>query len=386
MGIYSARYLESAIDDTIQTPGDTGIDLDQVEEDIAGPNGIASHEEEIEDATEGLVGDPVEEAFMIMYESEYNMNQIMQCIGVNELKEAAMGREFIFEAADKQGFFAKVKEALVNAFKKITEFFKKIINNISMSCKGDYKFVTMYERQIITGASMLSTNNERKFDVYEFDIPATFQDKKMGSGDYGAKHAADAIEKLNSDPSSFDANNYDEEHLTKMKKAILQGYAKTDGIGSNVDPGTTANEYADALLKKLYGGDRQKKVASVDMAKKVIAELKNTHDLDDVKRAYGVIKDTYKDALAQIDVLEKSAKRSNESSKTMTICSFYSNLTNFMSSMCNVRYKCVVKAIKSRRSQNRRLANAFKTAAPAASKPKQESASYRTAFSGIELI
>ena len=76
MAIYVKR--EAAVKDTIQTPDDIGVDLDQIEKNIAGADGIEAHKEEIENAELGLIDDAelAESAAMIMYESQYNLNQI----------------------------------------------------------------------------------------------------------------------------------------------------------------------------------------------------------------------------------------------------------------------------------------------------------------------
>ena len=158
MGIYSTIFKEADLT-SVQDPENPGVDLDQIEKDIAGPQGIEAHAEEIEDAVEGVVGDPLEEMSIIVYESEYNFNQIMRCIGLNEVASASKGREFIFEAEDKEGFFKKVKDALIAAFKKVTELFKKVLANIATGVGADKKFVKMYAKQIEAGAEVLA---ERK--------------------------------------------------------------------------------------------------------------------------------------------------------------------------------------------------------------------------------
>ena len=109
MAFYSVNMTTIKESTAVQTPEDIGVDLDQVEKDIAGPDGIEAHRDEVEAAEEGLIGDPLEEAYFIMYESEYNYNQIMRCIGLNEISQAQLGRDLVLEAEDVTGFFATVK-------------------------------------------------------------------------------------------------------------------------------------------------------------------------------------------------------------------------------------------------------------------------------------
>ena len=132
MGIYTAKIaLESAVnpEDVINTPDNIGAELDEIEKAIAGPDGIEASREEIEDAQTGLIGDPIEEAFMIMYESEYNYNQIMHTIGIHELAAASMGRDFVLEAADREGFFKRISDWLKDMFAKIAKAFKYAADN-----------------------------------------------------------------------------------------------------------------------------------------------------------------------------------------------------------------------------------------------------------------
>ena len=118
MAFYNVN-MKPVVESAVQDPDDIGVDLNQVEKDIAGPDGIEAHRDEVEAAEEGLIGDPVAEAFDIMYEAEYNYNQIMKCIGIHEISEASMGRELVLEAEDSKGFFARVKEILTKMFARI---------------------------------------------------------------------------------------------------------------------------------------------------------------------------------------------------------------------------------------------------------------------------
>ena len=170
MGIYSTKYLLEEDLSSVQDPDSPGVDLDQIENDIVGDDGNEAHNEEIEDAVEGVIGDSLEEAYQIMYESEYNYNMLLQAIGMQELKEAVSGKEYIMEAGSVSAFFGRVKEIFVNMFKKITEFFKKVFNSIRSRLVNDKKFISMYESDIRTGADILKNNGKLKDkEGYSFD-------------------------------------------------------------------------------------------------------------------------------------------------------------------------------------------------------------------------
>ena len=106
--IYKSKILREggvSPEDVINTPEEIGVELTEIEKAICGPDGIEAHRDDVEAAKAGVVGEPLEEAFNMIYEAEYNYNQIMRCIGINELKSYNEGKEFVFTEADKAGFF-----------------------------------------------------------------------------------------------------------------------------------------------------------------------------------------------------------------------------------------------------------------------------------------
>ena len=62
MGYFYNKFLESA---AVQTDDEIGNDLKQIEDDIEGKDGIEAHAEEIEDALDGMVGDPFDETAVL---------------------------------------------------------------------------------------------------------------------------------------------------------------------------------------------------------------------------------------------------------------------------------------------------------------------------------
>ena len=98
-----------------------------------------------------MIGEPVEEFAEIVYESEYNFNQIMQAIGVAELNEAAMGRDMIYEAMTIKSFFEEVKKFIVTNFEKLTKAFKELLAKLDFASKIDKKFVAKHENAIKEG-------------------------------------------------------------------------------------------------------------------------------------------------------------------------------------------------------------------------------------------
>ena len=151
MGIFYNKLMESS---AVQDPDDIGIDLDAIEDNIMGDDGIEAHRDEVEAAEEGLIGDPVEEASMLIYESDYNFNQIMKAIGIAELNEAYAGREFLLEGENKKGFFTRVREVIGNMWASVTKFFNNCLNNIKEFCDVHKKLATKHRSEIEAGFAM----------------------------------------------------------------------------------------------------------------------------------------------------------------------------------------------------------------------------------------
>ena len=218
MGIYKNRLLESAATDldSVQTPGDVGVDLDQVEKDIMGPDGIEAHRDEVEDAVEGVVGDPIEEAYMAMYESEYNYGQIMKVLGMAELREASMGRDLVLEAADIKGFFANVKKIIKNLFAKVVEAFKKAINYITSTIASDKKLVEKYKDKIEAG-----WDTDWKAKGY------LFKDKIEMPNSFRSTATKDSLDKLKNEYKNNSFKKFDDE---EKDIDASDDYEEEDGV------------------------------------------------------------------------------------------------------------------------------------------------------------
>lgn len=196
MAIYVKR--ESAIADTIQSPGDVGNDLNQIEKDIAGPKGISAHEEEIEDAVSGVIDDPAkglmdgseiaEATYMSLYESEYNFNQIIECLDVHTLNAASMDRELVLEASDIKGFFTKVKEAIMSAFRSFTEIITNALNKIKSVFLNNKKFVNENKAAIEKGFGKMANRNDQVMGLaYDHNGIQAFASKMKSFDNEGKK-------------------------------------------------------------------------------------------------------------------------------------------------------------------------------------------------------
>ena len=239
MAIYVKK--ESAIADTIQTPGDVGNDLDQIEKDIAGPKGISAHEEEIEDAISGVIDDPAkglmdgseiaEASYMAMYESENNFNQIIECLDIHTLGAASVGRELVLEAGDIKGFFTKVKDAVIAAFKSFTEVINNLINKVKSIFVDNKKFVGINRNAIVKGFDKMAHHNEEIQGVpYKHEAINDFAEGIKKLAQIGEKIDLDEanIKNLSADKGSDDADA----KFDVVRKEMISCICDADGVTS----------------------------------------------------------------------------------------------------------------------------------------------------------
>jgi hypothetical protein len=345
MGIYFNMLRESAIQD----PDEVGIDLDAVEDAVAGDNGIASHEEEIEDAVAGVIDDPIEEATHIMYESEYNFNQIMRTIGITELNEACSGRDFFLEGGDAKGFFESIKANIVKMFEKITKVFHDVIRKIQHACDMHKKY---YEKN--------KSNIEKGYDG-KWAVDKAF-DMEMLSIDDGNRGAAFFNKKAKETPPLLTLG---EMEIKRVKTSNDTSYtadpswARQDSIINRVigkDLGDVKALktflYEETFKKRSYGSDKN----NGKLKETVINALKSRDDIDALSDAYAELKKQYKKYLGEIARYSKSVnapedrKFGNRVAVTQ-VTMHYMKAIQFERGIYNIIFSNSMKALKLRRNQ-----------------------------------
>ena len=375
MSIYSAKHvLESAVspEDVIQTPDDTGVDLDAIEKAIVGDDGIEAHRDEVEAAEEGLIGDPVAEAYEIMFESEYNYNQLMHMIGIHELCAASSGRELVLEAVDIKGFFARVKEILANMFAAITKAFRKVAQTIGASVSNDKKLVTKYRAAIEAGAD---TDWEAKGYVFKDKI--AFESKIFNGEDW----TADAQRHLN---QVKDGKTPELIARAELTKEIIKKIADVDA--------NSVAEMNEVLYKSLRGNVSEPiTLTKSNMpASKIIAILEGDKEVKEIKDGFNQIKKSYDVALKTIAKLESeiTGKEYSDVSKAFAVCEYYTTALKTEKTVQNGAYTTLLKAAKDKRAQARRLALMLVKQSPLPEKEKKVKVNNESGslFGGLTLI
>lgn len=331
---------------------DDGIDLKQVEDDLSGN---ASNEEEIEAAGEGLVGDPVEEAFYIMYESTYNMNELMKAVGIAELKEAYNGKELVLEAVDFKAFWERIGEMLERLLANIQKIVADVMAKVKNTSKSDKKFWLENQKEIANGlvnpefsyngfkfadikfpeANALKARADKYWNEYESDRNKALEDIKSGNTEAG--------------------NGYSAEDLEAKKKDILVAYYKDYGI-TDINGEYDLKDLTRRMSIVFRGGTEPK-------------ELKGTISADDIKKElfegdktwqtmmsdWAAVKNIYLDNIKLVKGSAKQFDKDNEN-KLFVIASFYSKLIVYDKNVTNAVIGTVLREAVAKRNQARRIA------------------------------
>lgn len=405
MAFYNVN-IKAVNESAVQDPDDIGVDLDQVEKDIAGPDGIEAHRDEVEAAEEGMIGDPLEEAYDIMYEAEYNYNQIMKCIGIHEISEASMGREMVLEAADIKGFFAKVKEFLTGMFRRITEVVKKILGKLDTLIRGDKKFVTSNKEAIERGAALLANGADNKgnkiewsFEGYQYkaignhfdNIKTRAEQGKIGkmikalyesANSFGNLTVDQVREQIEKDLSQFENEDFTATAINDLiSKEDKAAFANVKTIEDMV---TTLTKVLRGTEVKVKAGDSMIKNLS-DMAYSCLSDAAETKA---IRKTYGEIKEFYSEQLKMVADMEKAVTKDTKyADYKLRVCSYGIKGIKAEANVANAGYSVFMKVARAKRAQYRKLAIAFasKGGAKTADAPKQESTT-SSIFGNIQII
>lgn len=373
MGMFYNKLMESAVEEVIQTPDDIGVDLDAIEKNIVGDDGCEAHREEIDDAMEGVVGDPLEEAATIMYESEYNFNQLLKCIGMAELNEMAAGRDFVLEAGSEndKSFWEKTKALFVKMFEAVTKAFKNVLAKISAAMPSDKKFVTKNAEAIRNGAA----NSEWEFKgCYEFNaLMMKYQDKGT---DLGAKF--DAAMK---NPAEWNKDSDSNIAHATLIKNVLPEHIKAQDAGE-----------LSAVLKKEFFVERTFSSANKDHADylpgRVINILQKEDDIKSIRDAYAEIKKGYTVLFKHLKEMQgKVDKKAENAAASNNICIAYVAAYKYEKNVQNTYFTAVLKAHMTARAQARRMAMAwYRAGSKKAGKEEKPAAKNESSLFNIDII
>ena len=364
MSLYYSKFYEGAAPAIYQDPNEVGNDLDAIEDAVInGTNKV----EDIADAEAGTINgvseDPLEEAYMLMFECEYNDNLLMQAIGIQEVNEAARGLEPLNEAGKVKEFFKKIKEKLKKMFETITKAFWKLVKKLDLGMANDKKFVASNKQKIIDGSKLEWTLK----DCYDIDSERNLEltnSKAVAYSLSSLKSGFDTIIGGNGNmegaDDKFGHRNADD--IDETKKLIINQITKGALTDCN-----SVNEIAEQIKEKIikdpvefsnkkdYGWDGNK---VCDILSKDRETYKIRESYKDVKKIYA---DTMKD-LDELNAKYEAARKKEETTNRVYVASKISvinELISFEKSAQNVVFAQNMKIARMVRAQARRLANHF---------------------------
>lgn len=309
MGYFYEKMLEaSAVADAIQDPDNVGNDLNEIEDAIMGDDGIEAHRDEIEDAVEGMIGDPVEEASMLIFESDYNFNQLMRAIGITELNEACAGREFFLEGENMKAFNDNVVKFFKDAWAALCRIFKNVYTGIKKLLPSKSKFIKNNLVKIRQGYD----RSNWSVDMYDMDALA--------------------------DMTHFSFNVAANGVIAGDRAAIIK---KVSGVDASTIK-DMANKVTENVFKKAtYSRDN----ASPELFNTAIKLSKDPVDLNDLERQHKRIKGIYE---GYIKVVQGERLINDSDRKDMV-----ENVNNirFESNAVSKLYSIRLKAARQRNSQ-----------------------------------
>lgn len=318
MGIYRTLLEEEVphLDDN-NNPDDQIKELQDVIED---QDANQAEQDAAQDAAYGPdcgVDDIMDESAMAIFEFEAGHAQIMQAIGMHELQEASMGREFIMEAADIKGFFKSVKDKVVAFFKKVWSVLQRWAGNLTAVFTSNKKFYSKYSAQIKAGFAKKDSGDSKKPKGYEFNIGEINKDatdtSKYLEGFASVADISKAIESKGTVDNAMTAEDV-EEAMNKVRGALSTG-------GS-----VSAGEFSKELKKSLYGDTEPKEMwMSVEAVEAGLADKKNLKD--STKKFMTEAKKQMKTTMNKLSTLEKTASKyedATDRNKMMAICTRYS--------------------------------------------------------------
>ena len=348
------NMLENNIDNIIQDPDDPGVDLDAVEKAIAGNNGIGAHQDEVEDVINGMISDPVEEFAMIMYESEYNYNQIMEAIGMAELREAAMGRDLVLEAVDIKGFFAKIKDFFKNIFERLSEIVRNAIAKLNFQAKSDKKFVEENKDLIEKGFESDCWDNDEGYDVFNMNFIDRLSQISINDVDDIKK----AIGRLNAminhndiDKTFEDLRELDKKDLTKI---ILKFISVDHKDYENL------NDFRKKQHSEIFGTTKKLKDI-INSPSYIYDTLSNNKEGEEIRTQYNKAKEEYKRIINLISKWENNATSNNVEGKDkyLASCQILTKAFKIERNANNIMFSILISAYNYKRSICRKLAHKF---------------------------
>lgn len=307
MGIYRTLLEEEVphLDDN-NNPDDQ---IKELQDTIEDQDANQAEQDAAQDAAYGPdcgVDDILDESAYAIYEFEAGHAEILQAIGMHELQEASMGREFIMEAADIKGFFRSVKNKIVTFFKKIWSVLQRWAGNITAMVTTNKKFVEKYASQMRSGYNICNSSkySGKKLKGYKFPKLDEFISSAKANKD--ATIPTDEIDKMVEDvKAAVDKVGKNSKYETEFTAEVAEELANAvRGKLCGESGGVSASEFGTKLKNFVYGGSEPTEFwMTVDEVTKILSGKK-----DDAKAINDFMKSVKKASKAALDSVNKMEK------------------------------------------------------------------------------
>ena len=300
MGIYRTLLEEEVphLDDN-NNPDSQIKELQDVVEDHDANEAEQQAAQDAAFGPDGGVDDIMDESAIAIYEFELGHNQILQAIGMRELQEASMGRDFIMEAADIKAFFEKIKDKIKEFFKKVWSVIQRWTGNFMALIRTNKGLWEKYSSQIKEGEKLYA-DSSKKMSGYPFT--------GIKGKEYSEKEANDAMNDIVSKSKEFSAE--DAENIVNS----VRGYF-CSANGKEV----SAGDYSAELKKYLYGEKEENFKMTSDQIKVALTEDLRKPVKEMAKKA----KEQFNKAMESVKKMEneaKSDKNAESSNVTISLC------------------------------------------------------------------
>lgn len=332
MGIYRTLLEEEVphLDDN-NNPDDQIKELQDVIED---QDANQAEQDAAQDAAYGPdcgVDDIMDESAMAIYEFEAGHAQIMQAIGMHELSEAAMGRDFIFEAADIKGFFKSVKDKIVAFFKKVWSVLQRWAGNLGAMFTSNKKFVDKYSAAMKDGYAICTGGkyDGKKLKGYEFtgiekSIAIAKANKDSSWISDNANEFLEAIRKAAEAKSDISSEaKTTAEEIEQMSNAIRGGFCGKESVSTS--------DFSSSLKEFLYGAKEPKEMwMKVEEVTTILNDKKNNKKA--VTDFTSAAKKQMKTALDKVSQAEKAASKMDNSTNRNSLMAECARMSNYIRS------------------------------------------------------
>lgn len=314
MGIYSRKYMLEAAPEDVAANADASAAevIDNIEQNVSDevigvePEKVLNTDTEVEveipeDKKFELEVDPVDpvaESYAMLFEEEYNYNQLMRTIGMYELNEAAHGREVIYEAADIKSFIQKIIQMFKDIWAKLSALFMKAIADLKEKANKLKDLRNAKTTKLITDGFA-----DVKTSVYDID-PANLAVRSADD----AKKAVNMPENIANMKSikAIPSGN----DLTAEKRNI----AKSLGLDLNENDNPDDMKGINEKFKNNIIGER----VAIEKAQHfnlqfVLNEIASSNNVKTLVEGYNALKKFYVGLMSSVKELENASKKAMDS-------------------------------------------------------------------------